>query len=140
MVELKVLIDDICFIIDGDRKFYQDSQQRLRKYVTDKKYPLEDRFRIWSEYCEKEHQRWIINESEFGCLGKIIDDQALFADYWCENRYRTYTWQNFWEKIQEYFTGDKWAKNEDALQYVSSLEEFQETLINTNFGSFVYDW
>lgn len=137
-MELKTVVDDICFIIDGDRAFYNDSQKKLREYVTNKDYPLEDRFKVWSEYCEKKNKGWLVHESEFFALGKIIDDQTLFAKYWCENRGATHTWKDCLDGIIDNF--DDEDDKEEVLKYVSSIEEFKEILIETNFGSFVYDW
>jgi hypothetical protein len=125
------------------KSYHKESQTVLYAYCQDKSYPLAKRFEIWSRYCDK-HE---LNNNEwpqyynFPIIRKMVDDQWPAYDF--ENRYVTFTWSTFLDTIETAFANkDKnWAKWErDVVKYVPSVDAFKEELIQTNFGSFVYDY
>lgn len=115
-------INEIIKKLDDNAKFVADLQKALRSYVTNKELPLEERFRVWEKYCEKEEHPWII---ESGILREMIKGEDL-------NRYQEYDYEYFLDSF-DYFS-DKHNNK------YGSYEDFKEYLIEENFGSFVMDW
>jgi hypothetical protein len=118
MNQLQHDVDSIVYTLKANERFLSQVQQTLRQYVTDKSFPIEDRFRVWSKYCEKEHETWVIHRGEFGIIGDMVADCEPYEYI----RGKTYTWDWFYDNID------------------SDVKDFEETLIETNFGSFVNDW
>lgn len=117
-------INYIVEILKGAATFQKQKQPTLRQYVTDKSFPLDERFQVWVAYCDKEYHGCVIHKGEFGLIGAMVDD-CWPTDY---ERYCTYTWEGFLD----------WIKDEPDV-YLNE-EKFKEMLIETNFGSFVMDW
>lgn len=103
--------------------FHKKVQPTLRQYVTDKSFPLDERFLVWEAYCDKEHRDCAPARGEFGIVGNLVCD-CIPYDY---ERYRTYGWEDFIEYAEDDEVG-------------MTVEQFKEILIETNFGSFVMDW
>lgn len=124
----KHLADAIVATLVSQKLFYLDSQTALRWYVTDRTFPLEDRFVVWANHCKKVEGGWYPGANEFGIIGKMVND-CKPMDY---DRYAVYNWNWFLDQIQD---------DEDlAAKYGVTVDEFKEQLIETNFGSFVMDW
>lgn len=114
--------------MQAHKAFAKESQFALRGYVTDRTFPLNARFLVWSEYCVKKESGDSPGSNEFGIIGKMVNDREPI-DY---DRYAVYDWDWFLDQIQE---------DEDlATKYGVTVDEFKEQLIETNFGSFVMDW
>ena len=105
-------------------------QPVLRRYVLCKDYPLESRFKVWSKYCDNEHRSFVVGRGEFGFVGNMVRN-LVPNDH---DRYRTYTWEDFLGFVEEGLEdGDSWT---DTM----TLDQFKESPIETNFGSFYNDW
>ena len=100
----------------------------LRQYVTDKSFPIEERFKVWSKWCKKKVHGWVINESNAGIFGKMVQEYRV--DF---NRYVEYDWEYFLDSFKDIY---------DKLQeeYGVTMDDVKEALIETNFGSFTMDW
>lgn len=120
---------NIIYILDNNRQFKKNIQGTLRDYVTDKTYPLEDRFEVWSKYCEKDHKTWIVSEDQFGYVGKHVNKYKRENVFY--QRYKKYTYLDYL---------DMYCDEEDNGSGVKSFEDLQENLIETNFGYFILDW
>jgi len=124
----KTIADAIVATLVAQKLFYLSSQPALRRYVTDKSFPLEERFPVWVNHCKKEEGGWCPGSNEFGPIGKMVNDCEP-TDY---DRYAVYDWDFFLDAIQE---------DEDLQsKYKITVDEFKEQLIDTNFGSFIMDW
>ena len=104
------------------------AQSSLRDYVLNKDFPLEDRFEVWAEFCDKTHHSCVIHASDVELIGEMVEDCEPI-DY---DRGVVYTWDHFYDALEE--DGDRREK------YAVTMEEVQELLIETNFGSFTNDW
>lgn len=126
MNETQAIAEAIVATLQEQRRFEEAAQPALRRYVTDKSFPLEDRFAMWSQYCVKEGASWIPSSGDFGLVGDIVrDDPESFS------RYATYDWDD----LLELYHGCELAEKYDVTE-----DEFTELLIETNFGSFKMDW
>jgi len=117
-------INEVNHIVDtmkANAHFHANAQPVLRQYVTDKSFPLAERFQVWVAHCDKEQRDCVLARGDFGIIGDLVRDNA--DDY---ERYRTYTWEDFLEYA-------------DDSEYMP-VEQMMEVLIETNFGSFVMDW
>ncbi len=125
--------------IDELEDFIISSQETLREFVTDKTYGLDVRFDIWKNYCNKEHSEWVIDETEFGLIGTWVQHLVACYDYY--EKGRTFDWEYFLGWVEENLYDEKWGTNrEEMLKDISSVDDFKEILIQTNFGSFINDW
>ncbi len=122
------LVEAIVKTIEGQKRFAQDMQPTLKKYVRDKSFPLASRFAVWSAYCDKQVGGWCPGTNEFGIIGKMVN-ACDPMDY---DRYATYSWDWFLDAITE--------DDELREKYGVTVDEFKEQLIETNFGSFDMDW
>ena len=95
----------------------------LHQYVTDKSYPLDERFDVWKKWCKKIDHPWVINETKAGVIGKLVENRTFEFD-----RYRLYGWQDILDMCE--------CETAAGLTY----EQMKEALIETNFGSFYMDW
>jgi hypothetical protein len=109
--------------LEDNARFQKESQPKLREFVTDKSVPLDERFRVWSTWCEKKDDGWIPARGDFGIIGNLVRDGIPY-DY---DRHRVYTWEDFLS----------YAEDDEVSM---SVEQFKELLIETNFGSFTMDW
>jgi hypothetical protein len=113
----------------------KQTQSDLRKFVLNKSNPLEERFRVWSEHCDKKEEPWVIHKGEYGIIGNMVDDCWPY-DY---NKYVAYDFNDFLDFVAEYHKDkDEYHKPEGFE--IPSVDEFKEMLIATNFGSFTMDW
>lgn len=128
-------IDVVTKEIDDARQTIKNLQPTIRAFVTNKDFPLEERFRVWKDYAEKVEHDCIIG-GEVKVLGQMVEDQ--FPPYRFEDRHKEYDWCYFFYTVVDAFH-EKWG-NKDIINYVSSVDEFKEVLIETNFGSFYMDW
>jgi len=111
--------------LEANARFRVQVQLVLRRYVTDKSLPLDERFPIWELYCDKKDRDLILSKGEFGIIGDMVRDRKPY-DY---ERGRIYTWDDFLDYIQD-----------EPEEFSVTVEQFKEMLIETNFGSFVMDW
>lgn len=132
-------IEEAVAQIESNRIWLESMQPELRNYVTNKNIPLHKRFAVWSKHCKKSDDNWILHEGQFGSVGKYVDDNP---DEF--SRYADYDWEYFLDRFEDGFADlradptNKWRLKVE--NYVGSLDEFKEQLIETNFGSFTYDW
>ena len=124
----KPIADAIVATLQAQKIFYRDCQPSLRRYVTDKSHPLDERFAVWSEHCKKEEDGCCPSAGEFGVIG----DMFTACDPYDYDRYAMYDWDYFLDTIQD----------DENLQakYNITVDEFKEQLMETNFGSFLMDW
>jgi len=99
------------------------SQQILRDFVLDKSYPLEERFRVWTAHCDKNHYEWIIQDQQMPLISAWVHNDEPYEYY----KYETWDWERYLGHIKG-----------GELKY--DVDEFKELLIETNFGSFTNDW
>jgi len=123
MNELQREANRIVDALKANALFHKKVQPTLREYVTDKSIPLDERFPIWTAYCNKEERSFIVARGDFGIIGDLVRDCEPY-DY---ERGCTYTWEDFLE----------YAIDEEID---IPVEQFKEMLIETNFGSFEMDW
>lgn len=109
------------------------TQEILRKFVTNKNNPLDERFRVWSNYCSKEEKGFLIHKGEFGVIGEMVDECWPY-EY---DRYRTYDYEDFLFHVEDH---NNYPDDNPIEIKIPTVNEFKELLIQTNFGSFVYDW
>ena len=110
-----------------------DSQADLRGYVTNKSFPLEDRFEVWAEWCEKEHHDCQINEVDVPLFGAVVTEDIESIEFGCHpDRGCTYDWNHFLEGFEE---------DPDCRErFKVTVDDVKEMLIKTNFGGYTYDW
>jgi len=121
---------------DAERlKNSKTTQEKLRKFVIDTSTPLDRRFKIWSRFCNKKEENWIIHKGEYGIIGHMVD-QCWPMDY---DRYREYTFEDFLRFVEDY-NDDKESYDQMVGVHVPPVDQFKEMLIESNFGSFTMDW
>lgn len=108
-----------------------DLQKIFWKFVTDKQFPLRDRFPTWAKHCVKEHFDSTIREGDFGLIGQLVDDEED-----CYRRGVTYKWDHFLTLVVDRNEHPEWY---DGTIHIT-VDEFKEVLIAENFGSFIEDW
>ena len=119
--------------LDGLKTEYDNYRKRaqtnLRAYVTDKSYPLDERFEVWTKWCKKKVHDWVIGAEEVPLFGKVVEDHGcdLF------DRYVDYGWRHFLHLFKD--TYDTLQEKHDV-----TMDDVKEALIETNFGSFTMDW
>ncbi len=105
-------------------------QSVLREYVISQ-YPLDDRFEVWAEWCDKENHDFI-SEAGIPFLRKMVTDEPV-----CYERYQDYDWLFFLECFND-------ETNSEAVEmrekYGVTVDDVKELLIKHNFGSFTMDW
>jgi len=125
---MRELVREVMRIVDAlkaDALFQKKVQPTLRRYVIDKSYPLDARFQVWKDYCDKEERSSILARGDFGQFGDWVRDG--YPDTY--ERGRVYTWKDFLEFAEDDYDG-----------FTLPVDELMEMLIETNFGSFVMDW
>jgi hypothetical protein len=105
----------------------EDAQTCFRIFVTDKQHPLEDRFEVWTQWCEKKDHRCVINASDVPLIGQMVQDREP-GDYF---RHEVFDWSYFLEALEE---------PEMREKYSVTTDDVKELLIKHNFGSFRMDW
>lgn len=108
-----------------------DLQTFFRKFVTDKQFPLADRFKTWARHCTKEHPKVPIRDGDFGIIGQMVAEEDD-----CYQREVTYSWDHFLTLVAD--------RNEHPDEYDGdfpvTVNDLKEVLIAENFGSFTEDW
>lgn len=129
---------DVIKQLDYNKKFLheKDVQEELRAFVTNKNNPLDERFRVWSEHCDKKEERWIIHKGQYGVIGQMVDTNWPM-EY---DKYRVYTFDDFIEYVEDYHEDEEDEYNKPDGFKIPSNDELKEMLIKTNFGSFTMDW
>lgn len=129
---------DIVKQLDYNKKFLheRDVQDELRVFVTNKNNPLDERFRVWSEHCDKKEEQWVIHKGQYGVIGQMVDT-CWPIEY---DKYRIYTFDDFIGYVKDYYEDGEDEYNKPNGFKIPSVDELKETLIETNFGSFVMDW
>ncbi len=117
-------IKQIVARLGGTTQYYTDSQPILRAYVTDRTYPLEERFQVWVTHCAKEKRNGVPRRNEFGPIGEFVYKHPEEFDL-----DEGYDWSYFLDSYNDY----------NLPIFDMSKEEFMEMLMETNFGSFVFD-
>jgi len=100
----------------------------LRQYVTDKSFPIDERFDVWKKWCKKKVHGWSICGTEVPLFGQLVEDCTFDFD-----RYVDYDWKYFFERFEDTY----WKLQE---KYDVTMDDVKEALIETNFGSFTHDW
>lgn len=137
-------------MIDEIKKFQieidllKDRQQEMvfAAVADPKRYTLLQRFEVWSKYATKKEEPWVINESQYPIIGKMVDE-CYPCDY---NKYREYSWEffleaaidNFEESQDPEFCNSKCYKPRFITQ--ASIDALKEEMMTLNFGSFEMDW
>lgn len=129
-------ISNIIKTLKENEEYKLSVQSKLRSFILDKSNPLDKRFDIWSEYCEKDHSCYLPH----GEIGKLIRTICLYDDLYVERR-QTLTYDDMLDKIydEEDNDGNLVISNKN-LSHFPSYNEFRELLIEDNLGSFNYDW
>jgi hypothetical protein len=107
------------------------AQEPLRDYVTNTSFPIDDRFEVWSEWCDKRDHGCVIHEADVPLIGKMVDDCEP-NDY---ERYADYSWEHFLAAFTDKYDGDKMRE-----RYGVTVDDVKELLIRENFGSYTHDW
>jgi hypothetical protein len=110
-----------------------DSQEELRGYVTNKSFPLEDRFEIWAQWCVKIHHDFRINASDVPLFGAVVDEDVESTEFGCTpDRYCVYGWEHFLESFEE--------DPDRCDRFKVTVGDVKEMLIETNFKGYTHDW
>lgn len=123
-------IDVVTKEIDDARKTIKNLQPTIRAFVTNKDFPLEERYRVWSEYAEKESQCYIVG----GLIGEYLGEMCAYAYI---DRYSTIGYDDLVTMISDDFS--KLEEDEVHICF-ESVEQLKEELIKTNYGSCEIDW
>ncbi len=108
------------------------AQNDLRRYVVNRQYPLDDRFEVWADWCEKDEHGSIIYEVDMPLFGKIVEDPEFSPNFY---RHKVYDWLYFLELFDDTNEGADTRK-----RYSVTSDDVRELLIKHNFGSFTMDW
>ncbi len=109
-----------------------DLQMIFRKFVTDKQFPIDNRFQTWSRHCTKEHSDVAVRDGDFGLIGELASESDGFF-----RKDVVYTWECFLDLVtdmNEY--PDEYAGNYQDV----TVDDIKEALIAENFGSFKEDF
>lgn len=129
---------DVIKQLDCNKKFLheKDIQEELRIFVTNKNNPLDERFRVWSEHCDKKEEQWVIHKGQYGVIGHMVDT-CWPIEY---DKDRIYTFDDFIGYVEDYYEDGEDEYNKPDGFKIPSVDELKEMIIETNFGSFVMDW
>ncbi len=114
-------------------------QPDLQAFVNDKNISLDDRFKCWSQHCEKRYKGDLTARENGTLIEQMIADDCPMC---FENRGRDYSWDHF----IDYFEEDERSANDGdwheghLKKYKMTLDDFKEFLIAENFGYFTWDW
>lgn len=137
-------IDEIIGLLDMAELTREMYQNKLRQFVLNKDFLINERFRIWSKFCDKIDYPYIVSKDEVPVIGNMVHEGLPYEIALMGiksnlgllyDKGRTYTWEDFLQ-----FLGDYHEYNYDYCEDVPTIDEFRELLIKENFGSFVYDW
>lgn len=117
-------IDVVTKEIDDARQTIKNLQPTIRAFVTNKDFPLEERFRVWESYCDKDN-----SDIPNSIADKISESWAL--SYLFNIRDLHYS-----ELIETHTGYSTPAELEAIIEAFGSYDELRELLIQTNFGSY----
>jgi len=115
-------------------KYAKSVQEDLRAYVTDKSHSLANRWEVWSKWCDKKEESYVIHASDYPIVGAMVDN------FWpCDyDKYAEYDWESFLDWVE-----DSEHEEEESFEIDGqpvTVRILKESLIQTNFGSFCMDW
>lgn len=112
--EEAMLTKDIILVLENGEKLRQECQVRFQQYVIDKSISLEERFHVWSEFCDKVTHRY---------NSMFIHELIVARFYIMQSRIYSIDW----EAILKYY--------KDRKSYIKiSRETLMELMIEHNFG------
>lgn len=115
------------------------SQVLLFRYVRDKDFPLEERFQVWVDFCDKKnHDR--LDTGEVSPIGDWVE--AGVESGWL-NRGADYNWSFFLDSLTDHLDDVEAGRStspEFDIPQKPTIDKFKEILIAENFGSMCYDW
>ncbi len=122
------------------------SQEHLREYVTNPDIPLEERFQVWIDFCDKKsHER--LDEGEVSPIGDWVEASGQLQYFGCKSErfYRgaDYDWEFFLDQLVDHLDDVEKGIRTSAMfsdKKVPTVDEFKEILIAENFGVMRYDW
>lgn len=132
-------IDVVTKEIDDARQTIKNLQPTIRAFVTNKDFPLKERFRVWEDYCEKNKQTWIAG-SKYGKIAEFINNYSE------DNYYEKNSTIDYECLINSVIDEIEDAQHIDADEHdledliFPSVDELKELLIETNFGQCKIDW
>ena len=109
-----------------------DLQMIFRKFVTDKQFPIADRFRTWSKHCIKEHSSVAVRDGDFGLIGELATEEEGFF-----RRGVIYTWEYFLDIVTDH---NEYPYEYDGNYQDVTVDDIKEVLIDVNFGSFTEEF
>lgn len=114
------------------------SQEKLRDYVTNRELPLEKRFQVWIDFCDKKYH----DRLDAGDVSPIGDWVEADIDSGFYQRGADYDWDHFLDLVDEHHHEPECSQIRRACESVPcpTVDEFKEFLIAKNFGSMCYDW
>lgn len=108
------------------------SQDVLRAYVLNKDYPLDDRFEIWEEWCEKEYHDGVINNADVPLIGAVVTEAIESDEFgYTPDRYCDYDWNYFLDLFED---------PDYRERFKVTVGDVKEMLIKTNFKGYTHDW
>ena len=114
----------------------EKAQEQLRDYVINTQFPIDDRFEVWAEWCQKREHGSVIHDRDVPLLGKMRENDEPI----CYDRFLDYDWEHFLEA----FIGMDGIDDNEAVEmrekYSVTVDDVKELLIRENFGSFRMDW
>lgn len=109
------------------------SQEKLRAYVTNKDFPLEERFQIWIDFCDKKyHDR--LDAGDISPIGDWVEADLESGFY---QRGADYGWDHFLDLVEGHHQAPEFSQ---IGKKCPTADEFKEFLIAENFGSMCYNW
>ena len=102
----------------------------LRKYVTSKEYSIQDRFEVWTEWCEKK---------DYDCMNlkiPLFQKMVSVGKPFAFHRHEKFDWLFF----LEVFSDDDSIAAKYREQFGVTSDDVKELIIKHNFGTFRMDW
>ncbi|NBP58575.1 hypothetical protein EBU71_18970 [bacterium] len=147
------------------KEHLKNTQSELLKYCQESDDSLDQRFRIWSKYVDKIHHPFVTG-TDSPVISELIQ---LYCDWYEPLRGREVDWEELFEQFRPAFEAAPERINEVLISAIAeirekklsqildgtknpfknsalpnSVDEFDfllmEHLIQTNFGSFRYEW
>lgn len=132
-MDINLTISELRVLAQTLRTRRAEAQEQLRAYVTNKGIPLEDRFQVWVDLCDKKnHER--LDAGDISPIGDWVEADLETGQY---QRGVDYDWDHFLDLVQEHHDVPEFSELEGD---VPSIDEFKEFLIAENFGTMCYDW
>jgi hypothetical protein len=154
-------LKEIALKIEEAKKVRENNQEAILAYCKDKSFDLEERFSYWQKYCNKNEKYWVMHkdDAKSNLLGFLIEranencDRGNIIDYnfilsqiddFDEEVYEKLP--NFKREllIDSILQGKPLNFNEDSDDWDTIIDKtiyiVMETLIQENFGSYIFDW